>query len=168
MTRVAQPWSGGRPAAARLCSLLLSTLLLGVAACASAGAGSGAATPGSDLSASRSGSSTSSSDPRVGLAAGLYDAEEAAWNLNLVSTTPPPEGFAGVTNSDLAFTGDYAIQGNYNGFQVWDISTPARPSLVVAFLCPASQSDVSVYKNLLFVSGEGFGGRLDCGAQGVE
>ncbi|MGH7556408.1 MAG: LVIVD repeat-containing protein [Gemmatimonadota bacterium] len=168
MTPVAQSWSGGRPAAARLCTLLLSTLLLGTAACASAGAGSGAATPGSDLSASRSGSSTPSSDPRVGLAAGLYDAEEAAWNLSLVSTTPPPEGFAGVTNSDLAFTGDYAIQGNYNGFQVWDLSTPTRPSLVVAFLCPASQSDVSVYKNLLFVSGEGFGGRLDCGAQGVE
>src|SRR5690606_30317703 len=34
-------------------------------------------------------------------------------------------------------------------------------------LCPASQSDVSVYKNLLFVSGEGFEGRLDCGTQGV-
>src|SRR5207302_2056365 len=30
------------------------------------------------------------------------------------------------------------------------------------------QSDVSVYRNLLFVSGEGFGGRLDCGSQGVH
>src|SRR5690606_31182487 len=32
---------------------------------------------------------------------------------------------------------------------------------------PASQSDVSVYGNLLFVSGEGNTGRLDCGTQGV-
>jgi hypothetical protein len=35
-------------------------------------------------------------------------------------------------------------------------------------VCPASQSDVSVYKNLLFVSGEGLTGRLDCGTQGVQ
>ena len=34
-------------------------------------------------------------------------------------------------------------------------------------MCPASQSDVSVYKNLLFVSGEGQTGRVDCGIQGV-
>src|SRR5207253_4287757 len=34
--------------------------------------------------------------------------------------------------------------------------------------CPASQSDVSVYRNLLFVSGEGNSGRIDCGAQGVK
>ena len=75
--------------------------------------------------------------------------------------------FLGVTNSDLAFTGKYAVQGNYNGFQVLDISNPAKPTLVLTYLCPASQSDVSVYKNLLFVSGEGQTGRLDCGIQGV-
>ena len=39
--------------------------------------------------------------------------------------TPPPANFAGITNSDLAFTGNYAIQGNYNGYQIWDISNPA-------------------------------------------
>ena len=42
-------------------------------------------------------------DPRVGLKAGMWDAGQAAWNLRLVSTTPPSEKFAGVTNSDLAF-----------------------------------------------------------------
>jgi hypothetical protein len=107
-------------------------------------------------------------DPRVGLKPGLFDAGEAVWNLRVVSKTPPPEAFVGVTNSDLAFTGHYAIQGNYNGIQVWDISNPAQPSLVVGYVCPASQSDVSVYKNLLFVSGEGLGGRLDCGTEGVR
>ncbi|MGD8868903.1 MAG: hypothetical protein PVI01_14840 [Gemmatimonadales bacterium] len=109
-----------------------------------------------------------SPDPRIGLRAGLFDAEEAAWNLRVVSETPPPEEFVGITNSDLAFTGHYAIQGNYNGIQIWDIADPSRPALVDAYVCPASQSDVSVYENLLFVSGEGLGGRLDCGTQGVE
>ena len=51
--------------------------------------------------------------------------------------------------------GPYAIQGSYNGYQIWDISNPAQPTLKTAYYCPASQSDVSVYKNLLFVSGEG-------------
>ena len=108
-----------------------------------------------------------SPDPRVGLGAGITDAEEAAWNMRLVSTTLPPDAFVGVTSSDLAFIGDYAIQGNYNGYAVWDISNPENPSLETTYLCPASQSDVSVYKNLLFVSGEGLGGRVDCGTGGV-
>ena len=108
-----------------------------------------------------------SPDPRVGLSAGLMDAGEAIWNLRKLSSVAPPADFIGVTNSDLAFTGNYAIQGNYNGFMVWDISNPATPQLVTEYLCPASQSDVSVYRNLLFVSGEGLGGRVDCGVQGV-
>ena len=108
-------------------------------------------------------------DPRIGLAAGAGNtAGQAIWNLRLISNTPSQAPFAGVTNSDLAFLGNYAIQGNYNGFQVWDISNPASPTLRKGFLCPASQSDVSVYRNLLFVSGEGTGGRLDCGTQGVR
>jgi len=69
-------------------------------------------------------------DPRVGLKAGMWDAAQAAWNVKLVSTTPPSEKFAGVTNSDLAFTGKYAIQGSYNGWQVWDISDPAKPKVI--------------------------------------
>jgi len=112
-----------------------------------------------------------SPDPRIGLGAGSgplgAGAEEAAWNLHLVSNTPPPDEFVGVTNSDLGFIGNYAIQGNYNGYVVWDISDPTSPSLETSYVCPASQSDVSIYKNLLFVSGEGLGGRVDCGTGGV-
>ena len=107
-------------------------------------------------------------DPRVGLEPGMFDAGEAIWNLRMRSTTPPPDVFVGGINSDLAFTGKYAIQGNFNGIQVWDISDPANPVSVVSYVCPASQSDVSVYENLLFVSGEDFSARLDCGAQGIQ
>jgi hypothetical protein len=106
-----------------------------------------------------------SPDPRVGLKAGLQDAGEAIWNLRKISHTPAPQGFAGITNSDLAFSGTNVIQGNYNGFQIWDVSNPNAPKLRDATLCPASQSDVSVYKNLLFVSAEAPTARLDCGAQ---
>jgi hypothetical protein len=106
-------------------------------------------------------------DPRIGLKPGLWDAGEAIWNLRVVSKTPPPEQFVGGINSDLAFKGNYVIQGSFRGYQVWNIANPAKPTLHKAFFCPASQSDVSVYKNLLFVSGEDLSARLDCGAQGV-
>jgi hypothetical protein len=92
-------------------------------------------------------------DPRIGLKAGVHDAGEAAWNMRIMSSTPPSEKFVGSTNSDLAFTGHYAIQGSYDGYQIWDISNPAKVTLKTAYFCPASQSDVSVYRNLVFVSG---------------
>ena len=121
----------------------------------------------SDAAVSRLTVNPPTPDPRVGLAPGFFDAGEAIWNMRMLSTTPPEEPFVGSTNSDLAFTGNYAIQGNYNGIQVWDISDPANPTSVITYVCPASQSDVSVYRNLLFVSGEGTGGRLDCGDQRI-
>jgi hypothetical protein len=142
--------------------VLVMALAIGTLAVAACATTSATSTAGTDMS-----TSPPSPDPRVGLRAGWMDAEEASWNMTLVSNTPATEGFVGVTNSDLAFTGNHVIQGNYNGYQVWDISNPRRPTLKTAYLCPASQSDVSVYRNLLFVSGEGMTGRLDCGTQGV-
>jgi len=106
-------------------------------------------------------------DPRTGLAGGSLNAEEAVWNLRMLSRTPPPADFVGGVNSDLAFFDHYAIQGNYRGIQVWDIANPAEPALVRGFVCPASQSDVSVYQNLLFISAEDFSARLDCETGGV-
>src|SRR5437773_12207950 len=35
------------------------------------------------------------------------------------------------------------------------------------YLCPASQNDVSVYRNLLFMSAEATNSRADCGFEGV-
>jgi len=109
-----------------------------------------------------------SPDPRIGLRAGNTTAGEATWNLRVISKTPPPEKFVGAINSDLAFTGNYAIQGSFAGYQVWDIANPGRPTLKTSYFCPESQSDVSTYKNLLFVSGEDLSSRVDCGAQGVQ
>jgi hypothetical protein len=142
-----------------LASLRSVSLLLGLAAlagCAHSTSSAGNMSP-----------TPPSPDPRIGLKAGQFDAGEATWNLKVLSQTPPPKDFIGETNSDLSFTGKYVIQGNYHGYQFWDIADPAKPKLVEAYVCPASQSDVSVYRNLLFVSGEGLTGRLDCGTEGV-
>src|SRR5476651_267621 len=100
-----------RESAMQLSKLSLAISLIAAAACAGTGAtagmyGSSAAAP--------------SPDPRIGLRAGLMDAQEAVWNLHVMSKTPPSEKFMGITNSDLAFTGPYAIQGSYNGYQVWE------------------------------------------------
>jgi hypothetical protein len=106
-------------------------------------------------------------DSRVGLKAGLMDAGEAISNLKVLAKAVSPQGFLGITNSDLAFTGNYVIQGNYNGPVIWDITNPAAPVLVTAYTCPASQNDVSVYKNLMFMSAEANNGRVDCLPGGV-
>jgi hypothetical protein len=114
-------------------------------------------------------------DPRVGLKAGLYDAASTAKGLQLVSTVKKPSVFhpddpGGLTyaNSDLAFKGNYLYQGNFSGIQIWDISNPAKPKLTKADVCFTEQGDVSVYHNLLFVSAENGGSRLDCGTQGIQ
>jgi hypothetical protein len=57
-------------------------------------------------------------------------------------------------NSDLAFWGKHAFAGHYEGFQIVDVSDPENPRQVVDFDCPGSQHDVSVWRDLLFVSVE--------------
>lgn len=69
-------------------------------------------------------------------------------------------------NSDIAFQGNYLFQGNFYGLNIYDISNPAKTSLLTSMICPGGQNDVSVYKNLLFMSVEMPNGRLDCGTQG--
>ncbi len=69
-------------------------------------------------------------------------------------------------NSDLAFQGNHLFLGNFYGISIYDISNPAKPSLLTSMVCPGGQGDPSVYKNLLFMSVEMPNGRLDCGTQG--
>jgi hypothetical protein len=150
------------------------------AACSSSSSSTSSSGPAPMMAASMS-MNPPSPDPRIGLRAGkvvplprdttkrmiVEPAAEAIWNLRLLSNSPPPEPFIGQTNSDLAFTGKYAIQGNYDGYQVWDISNPRKVKTAMTYVCRGSQSDVSVFRNLLFVSGEATTGRVDCGLQGV-
>src|SRR5579859_1383481 len=85
--------------------------------------------------------------------------------------TPPKEiqlviAQLAFANSDLAFQGNHLFQGNFYGVSIYDISNPASASVLTSLVCPGGQGDVSVYKNLLFMSVEMPNGRLDCGAQG--
>lgn len=113
-------------------------------------------------------------DPRNGLKAGWLNAAQASWNMQLIADVRPADPFfdpngpkPGATNTDLAFYGKYVIQGNYIGFQIWDVSDPSKPRTAGLAVCRGGQGDVSVYRNLLFLSVEDRAGRLDCGNQGV-
>jgi hypothetical protein len=57
-------------------------------------------------------------------------------------------------NSDLAFQGNHLFQGNFYGINIYDISNPGKAALLTSLVCPGGQGDVSVYKNLLFMSVE--------------
>ena len=119
---------------------------------------------------------TTPPDPRVGLKAGIEDAGVAALNMELVAHLPKPEAFSDPTgsfslnfaNSDLAFQGTHLYLGNFHGFNFYNIEDPKKPRLRVSVPCPGGQGDLSVYRNLMFMSVEQPRGRVDCGTQGVE
>jgi len=102
-------------------------------------------------------------DPKVQKALGL---------LNIGDSTKMPKPTQLVlaqlafANSDLAFQGKHLFQGNFFGVSIYDISNPAKTTLLTSMVCPGGQGDVSVYKNLMFMSVEMPNGRLDCGPQG--
>jgi len=114
-------------------------------------------------------------DPRIGLSPGLNDAGVAANGLELLAHQNKPAGFFdpanpgsfGFVNSDLSLQGNVAAVGNFNGFQLYNISNPAAPALISAVVCPGGQGEVSIYGNLLFMSVEETRGRIDCGTQGA-
>jgi hypothetical protein len=106
---------------------------------------------------------TEPTDPKVGKTLGLLGIPEAAPIPKPAKLVLAQLAFA---NSDLAFEGNYLFQGNFFGVSIFDISNPAKASLLTSVVCPGGQNDVSVYKNLLFMSVEMPNGRVDCGAQG--
>ncbi len=134
-------------------------------------------------------------DPRENLRPGLYDAGQAALNIQLVATVPKPPGFLAFVepppgprpytmrsaggapgtdpaelafgNGDMAFQGTRLILGNMNGFLVYDIANPRKVALLAAVVCPGGQGDVSVYGHLLFMSVEEPRARIDCGTEAI-
>jgi hypothetical protein len=71
-------------------------------------------------------------------------------------------------NSDLAFSRDLLVTGNFHGFNAYNIEEPGKARLLSSVVCPGGQGDVSIYGNLLFMSVEQTRGRVDCGTQGAQ
>jgi len=102
-------------------------------------------------------------DPKVQKMIGLLGVSNASKMEKPVQLVFAQLAFA---NSDLAFQGNHLFQGNFYGINIYDISNPAKTTLLTSMVCPGGQGDPSVYKNLLFMSVEMPNGRLDCGTQG--
>lgn len=87
--------------------------------------------------------------------AGSYTSRESTDNMKALGHSAHPAQFFGVfaaerqISSDLAFWGDLAIQGNYDGFRVVDISEPGDPKLLSHPRCNGDQGDVVVWKNIV-------------------
>ena len=96
----------------------------------------------------------------LGTAIGIADTSKMPKPLQLVLAQ------LAFANSDLAFQGNHLFQGNFYGVGIYDISNPAQTKLLTTMQCPGGQGDVSVYKNLMFMSVEMPNGRLDCSVQG--
>src|SRR5262245_19457175 len=106
---------------------------------------------------------TTPDDPRVQKTLGVLGIADTSKMTKPTQLVVAQLAFA---NSDLAFRGNYLFQGNFYGVNIYDISNPAQTQLVTSMVCPGGQGDVSVYKNLMFMSVEMPNGRTDCGIQG--
>ncbi|MGL4744685.1 MAG: hypothetical protein ACRCXL_09920, partial [Dermatophilaceae bacterium] len=73
-------------------------------------------------------------------------------NIAALSNTPHLGPFVGQFGTDIAFQGNRAYVGNYQGFVIYDIRNPESPRILSQVNCPGSQNDVTVSGNLLYVS----------------
>jgi len=80
----------------------------------------------------------------------------------------PRYSFQTFANTDMAFSGDVMVMGNYHGFNVYRLQPDGLPELLSSVVCPGGQGDVSIVGKLLLMSVEQTRGRLDCGLQGVS
>lgn len=71
-----------------------------------------------------------------------HNFDEHSANAALLFTSPNGRS---LTNSDMAFWGKYAYQGDYGGFRIFDITNPAAPVLVGNMSCLGAQNDITVW-----------------------
>jgi LVIVD repeat len=76
-------------------------------------------------------------------------------NMHAKGESPHPATFLGDPdgvrhiNSDIAFEGRLAFNGNYDGIRIIDISDPDNPQEIVHQHCNGDQGDIVVWKNIL-------------------
>ena len=72
------------------------------------------------------------------------------------------------SNTDMAFSGDVLVAGNYHGFNVYQLQSDGIPELMASIVCPGGQGDVSIVGDLLIMSVQETRSRIDCGLEGVQ
>jgi len=99
-------------------------------------------------------------------AVGDYDTKRLQF-LSLSRRDAPTLGQA---NSDIAFQGNRAYQGNFQGFRILDISAPGNLRQILAYEeCAGSQGDVVVYGDILVRSWDvRAGANQTCDGEPVE
>ena len=75
-------------------------------------------------------------------------------NIQALGHSPQPASFAAPSgqqevNSDIAFWGKTAFNGNYDGFRVIDISSPGNPKEISHPRCNGDQGDIVVWDDIL-------------------
>jgi len=79
----------------------------------------------------------------------------ATRNIHAKGHSPHPATFLGEpdgvrhVNSDIAFWGNLAFDGNYDGWRVIDISDPDNPTELAHPSCNGDQGDLVVWENIL-------------------
>ena len=102
----------------------------------------------------------------------IADGSEST-NAEPAEKAKPTEGRGGrypmlsFSNTDMAFSKNTLVAGNYHGFNIYDISSQGTRELMSSVVCPGGQGDVSVVGDLLIMSVQETRSRLDCGLQGV-
>jgi hypothetical protein len=66
-----------------------------------------------------------------------------------MGNTPNLPGLTFTANSDLAFWGNLAFQGHYEGFRIINIASPANPREISFTECVGNQGDIVVYEDIL-------------------
>lgn len=70
--------------------------------------------------------------------------------------------------TDMAFSDDFLITGNYHGWNAYRLGEDGVPQLVSSVVCPGGQGDVSIVGDILVMSVQDSRARVDCGLEGVE
>ena len=117
------------------------------------GTGTASATPGTDEPATDEITAEQRATVEDAISSGeIPGVDEIVHSRNVRHLANVPKASLQATNSDIAFQGNYAFAGNYDGFVVYDIRRPSKPKIVTEVFCPGSQNDISVHGDLLFLS----------------
>jgi LVIVD repeat len=115
-----------------------------------------------------------------GIAAAGHTTDPRTDNLHPLGHIIEPAvlgGFGGANpdiHTDIAFQGKLAVQGNWDGFNIRDVSAPGNPRTVSRTFCDGNQGDVLVYRDIVVRSWNtpagtpgAFGAGLTCDGQPV-